>query len=58
MRASAYLIATSALALPLSSAHAQTDEIQVYTGELAARREFSLTLHGNYTPRGRRVARG
>ncbi len=56
MRASAYLIASHALALPLSSAHAQTDEIQVYTGELAAPREFSLTVHGNYTPRGRRVA--
>ena len=30
----------------------QTDEIQVYTGELAAPGEFSLTLHNNYTPRG------
>jgi hypothetical protein len=31
---------------------AQTDEIQVYTGELAAPGEFTLTLHNNYTPNG------
>ncbi|MEO8909870.1 MAG: hypothetical protein ABI408_06535 [Gemmatimonadaceae bacterium] len=31
---------------------AQTDEIQVYTGELAAPGEFNLTVHANYTPRG------
>ena len=31
---------------------AQTDEIQVYTGEIAARGEFTLTLHNNYTPEG------
>lgn len=35
------------LALPLT-AHAQSDEIQVYTGALAAPGEFSLTLHDNY----------
>lgn len=33
----------------------QTDEIQVYTGELAAPGEFSLTLHNNYTPRGQKA---
>ena len=31
---------------------AQTDEIQVYTGELASPGEFNLTVHANYTPRG------
>ena len=55
-RAIAWLVASCLFALPVSSAHAQADEIQVYTGELAARREFSLTVHGNYTARGRRVA--
>jgi len=34
---------------------AQTDEIQVYTGELAAPGEFTLTLHDNYTPDGLRA---
>jgi hypothetical protein len=37
-------------------AKTQTDEIQVYTGELAAPGEFSLTVHSNYTARGSRVA--
>ena len=55
-RALVWLIALCVVALPVSSAHAQTDEIQVYTGELAAPREFSLTLHGNYTPQGRTTA--
>src|SRR3954470_19146409 len=36
-------------------ARAQSDEIQVYTGELAAPGETSITVHGNYTPRGRTV---
>ena len=31
---------------------AQTDEIQVYDGGLAAPGEFNLTLHTNYTPDG------
>lgn len=39
-----------------NSVWAQTDEIQVYTGELAARGEFSLTLHNNYTAVGRTTA--
>lgn len=33
---------------------AQTDEIQVYTGELAEVGEFTLTWHNNYTPDGAR----
>jgi hypothetical protein len=37
-------------------ASAQTDEIQVYTGELAAPGEFTLTLHNNYTPDGRKTS--
>lgn len=49
-------MACCALAAPLADAGAQADEIQVYTGELAAPREVSLTLHANYTPRGRTVA--
>lgn len=35
---------------------AQTDEIQVYTGELAAPGELTLTLHNNYTFQGRQTA--
>jgi len=46
------------LALPLlvagaGSAFAQTDEIQVYDGELASPGQFTLTLHNNFTPSGR-----
>jgi hypothetical protein len=33
-------------------ANAQTDEIQVYTAEIASPGEFTLTLHNNYTPDG------
>ena len=42
--------------LSMKAAHAQADEIQVYTGELAGVHEASLTLHANYTPRGLKVA--
>jgi hypothetical protein len=35
---------------------AQTDEIQVYTGELEAPGKANLTIHTNYTPDGRTVA--
>jgi hypothetical protein len=38
-------------ALP-SPSGAQSDEIQVYDGSLAARGVFNLTLHNNFTPRG------
>jgi len=37
-------------------ASAQTDEIQVYNGEINAPGQFSLTLHNNYTPIGRKQA--
>lgn len=35
---------------------AQSDEIQVYTGEIVAPGEFSVTLHNNYTADGRKQA--
>lgn len=35
--------------------HAQTDEIQVYTGEVQTPGKFNLTVHANYTPDGRTV---
>ena len=34
------------------AAHAQTDEIQVYNGEIAAPGVFNLTWHNNFTPSG------
>jgi hypothetical protein len=49
------VLASAVLALVLvapSVAQAQTDEIQVYTGELAPVGVFNLTLHNNYTPDG------
>src|SRR6266550_6849022 len=43
--------------LPASaSAWAQSDEIQVYTGELETPGKANLTIHANYTPRGDTVA--
>jgi hypothetical protein len=46
-------VAVLALVVTLPSiAQAQTDEIQVYTGELAPVGVFNLTLHNNYTPDG------
>ena len=38
------------------SVRGQTDEIQVYTGELAAPGELTLTLHNNYTFSGAKTA--
>lgn len=38
-----------------SAAFAQTDEIQVYTGEIVAPGTFGLTLHNNYVADGRKV---
>jgi hypothetical protein len=38
----------------IAAARAQTDEIQVYTGEINEPGQFSLTLHNNYTPIGRK----
>lgn len=37
-----------------ASALAQTDEIQVYTAEIAPQGTFNLTSHDNYTPDGRK----
>src|SRR5271165_6713010 len=48
-------IAAAILVLGAAPALAQTDEIQVYTGELAKPGQFTLTLHNNYTPVGRKV---
>jgi hypothetical protein len=52
------LIALAAAASALGSAPAgsQTDEIQVYTGEIAEPGEFALTVHNNYIASGRRQA--
>src|SRR5690349_12258388 len=43
------LVTALAIAPPVV---AQTDEIQVYDGVMAAPGTFSLTLHTNFTPRG------
>jgi hypothetical protein len=45
------LLALALVALP-RMAFAQTDEIQVYDGGLAATGTFNLTLHNNFTPEG------
>jgi hypothetical protein len=42
----------AALAVEPSVVTAQTDEIQVYDGALAAKGKFNLTLHNNFIPRG------
>ena len=47
----AAVLALVAIAPPLAL-RAQTDEIQVYDGSLAAPGTFNLTLHDNYTPSG------
>jgi hypothetical protein len=46
------LLALPALAAAPATLAAQTDEIQVYDGGLAAPGTFNLTLHDNYTPSG------
>lgn len=49
-------VTAAALGAALASAataHAQTDEIQVYDATIAEPGQFSLTLHNNYTPIGR-----
>jgi hypothetical protein len=46
-----FLFAALLLA-PSGAALALTDEIQVYTGDIAAPGVFNLTLHSNYTPDG------
>jgi hypothetical protein len=42
------------IAMPVL-ARAQTDEIQVYDGEIAAPGIFNLMIHNNFTPKGRTV---
>lgn len=42
--------------LALRPLHGQSDEIQVYTGEVAAPGSGSITVHANYTPNGRTAA--
>jgi hypothetical protein len=39
-------------AVPAAPVLAQTDEIQVYNGELAPVGTFNLTVHNNFTPKG------
>src|SRR5258708_13161509 len=48
------LAATLLWLLAATAAYAQTDEIQVYNGDINAPGEFSVTLHNNYTPIGRK----
>jgi hypothetical protein len=50
------LMGAAALLFFANMAHAQTDEIQVYTGEIVEPGKFGVTLHNNYTPNGLRVA--
>ena len=45
------LLVLALLAAP-AAAYAQTDEIQVYTGALAEKGKFNLTVHSNFTPNG------
>jgi hypothetical protein len=55
MTALVRLALAALLALAASAARAQTDEIQVYTGEINKPGDFSLTLHNNFTPLGRKT---
>ena len=56
LRTLTLLCALTASALFAGEAAAQTDEIQVYTGEIDEVGQASLTLHNNYTPIGRKQA--
>ncbi len=49
---SAAAIIVVAMAAAPAAAFAQTDEIQVYDGSIAARGIFNLTAHNNFTPDG------
>ena len=53
VRARDYLVLVC-LSLRVSAVHAQTDEIQVYDGEIAAPGQFTLVLHNNFTTSGSR----
>jgi hypothetical protein len=48
-----FLAAALVLLAAGGAARAQTDEIQVYTGDINAPGQFGVTLHNNYTPIGR-----
>jgi len=48
------LLAAASPALAARPASAQTDEIQVYNGEINEPGQLSLDLHNNYTPIGRK----
>jgi hypothetical protein len=52
--APAFLAAAAATVLVAAAGHAQTDEIQVYDAEINQPGQFSLQLHNNYTPIGRK----
>lgn len=52
MRTFASAVALAILLGAPARALAQTDEIQVYTGEIAPQGVFNLTLHTNFTPNG------
>ena len=55
VRTTPFRLAMAALfSLIAGVAEAQTDEIQVYNGEINRPGEFSVTLHNNYTPIGRK----
>lgn len=54
-RLAGWIVAGYWVALAAAPAHGQTDEIQVYTGEINAPGQFSVTLHNNYTASGPRL---
>jgi hypothetical protein len=47
-------IAVALAAVP-AVVFAQTDEIQVYDGDIAQRGEFNITWHNNFTPKGQKT---
>jgi hypothetical protein len=49
------VLSLAALALAVPSALAQTDEIQVYDGSIAAPGVINLTIHTNFTPDGQKT---
>ena len=55
-RLAALALALVAAAAPTKAARAQTDEIEVYDAAINEPGEFSVELHNNYTPIGRKAA--
>jgi hypothetical protein len=55
-RGAGLFVVAFGISISASRLGAQSDEIQVYTGELETPGKASLTIHANYTPSGRRVA--